>query len=360
MKYEKELPGAFQKPKAMHLGLEPRHVESSHPNNSSFEVQKRLEKFCHHSSGFLAMNRSVNHYLCNNPAGLIPYARASSKDLVVHGGVYANPSDKSQAFALFNDHAHNNGLRISGLQLQAEDAKLFASNGYIVNQFGSSYSLNIENYDLRGRRFVKIRNMISRARREGVQIESYDQQPPWLEQELNDIDKEWLGTKGALKKDYRFMVGERGGEGNKFRRLYCARVDGQVIAYVTFSPVYGDQAGWLYDLTRRRIQAPPGTIELIIWEAIQRFQSEGVSWLHLGFTPFTGLEKGHEFTQAYSPMLSKIFKFANQHGRALYPALSQESFKLKWRPTNISPEYIALPKRFIKPMWSILRLTRAV
>ena len=48
-------------------------------------------------------------------------------------------------------------------------------------------------------------------------------------------------------------------------------------------------------------------------------------------------------------------------GRAVYPAVTQESFKLKWRPQHIEPEYLAF-QRGVTPgaVWRLMRLTKAV
>ena len=53
-------------------------------------------------------------------------------------------------------------------------------------------------------------------------------------------------------------------------RLFAALDEaGTVLAYVSFSPVYGMQSGWLHDLSRRRPDAPPGVLELIVVKAIE-------------------------------------------------------------------------------------------
>ena len=43
-------------------------------------------------------------------------------------------------------------------------------SGWTVNQFGTSYSIDLSDFTLQGKKFVKTRNMIARSRREGVTI----------------------------------------------------------------------------------------------------------------------------------------------------------------------------------------------
>ena len=97
--------------------------------------------------------------------------------------------------------------------------------------------------------------------------------------------------------------------------------DRKVVAYVSYSPVFGRRPGWLYDLTRRRPDAPPGVIEHVFFEAGQRLAGDGAEWMHLGLTPFVGLEAGHEIEDAHSRPLGRgvnVFE-----GKLTYEAVAQ-------------------------------------
>lgn len=136
------------------------------------------------------------------------------------------------------------------------------------------------------------------------------------------------------------MVGERAGRGAAERRVFVARHEGETIAYVTYSPVWGPRPGWLYDLTRRRPDSPPGTVELIFHTALERLQEEGVRWLHLGLTPYVGFAHENEIP-GYNRVAHTIMEQMGKRAGFLYPALTQLDFKLKWAPHIVEPEYIA-------------------
>ncbi len=170
----------------------------------------------------------------------------------------------------------------------------------------------------------------------------------------------WLRAKGRLARRLVFMVGERGGRGHGHRRLFLATQHDGIIAYVTFSPVYGARQGWLYDLTRRSYQAPPGTIEAIISRAITIFTAEGCQWLHFGFTPCTDLQPELEFP-GHSAAMRLFIEFLAKHGDHLYPARSQVDFKRKWQPQIVEPEYIAFDGRADPAaIFRLLHLVRAL
>ncbi len=160
--------------------------------------------------------------------------------------------------------------------------------GYTVNQVGASYAVDLAAFTLRGSRFVRLRNKISRATRSGLVVHRGAARrtgPP----SMAALDAEWLRGKGKHAKPLEFLVGEYGGPVQHARRLFAGTIDGELAGYISYSPAYGSRPGWLHDLSRRRPTGPPGVMEAINAAAIEAFRAEGVPWLHFGFTPFTGL-----------------------------------------------------------------------
>jgi lysylphosphatidylglycerol synthetase-like protein (DUF2156 family) len=179
--------------------------------------------------------------------------------------------------------------------------------------------------------------------------------------QLDEIDRLWLRSKGRHVKELRLMVGQRGGPAQPSRRLFAALDEaGSVLAYVSFSPVYGTRSGWLHDLSRRRPDAPPGVLELIVVTAVETFQAERAPYLHFGFTPFTNLSPEHEVAGA-SRVTARILRFLATHGSAIYPAAAQLAYKEKWGLNLVQPEYIAFQGGIsLRRVWSLLRATNAV
>lgn len=311
-----------------------------------------LKRHADHSSAFLAMNDDTSHFVSGDGDGLVSYASRLSGHAVQFGGLYTAPDRRR---ALLEQFSRTVGSRsVVAVQVLEEDRALYEDAGFTTERLGSSYSCPLEGYGLGGRKFVKTRNMISRGRREDVTVhEVRDDSEPRLAAELRAIDGEWLAGKGPLTREYRHMVGQRGGRGAAERRVFLAVHRGQVVAYVSFSPVFGRRQGWLYDLTRRRGSAPPGTIELVMWTAIQQFQEEGAGWLHLGFTPFAGLPSNG--TGALAGLLRQL----RQRGDVVYPSASQERFKRKWRPEVVEPEHVAFSRLAPVPVLHLLRVIRA-
>ena len=299
----------------------------------------RLRRHADHSSAFLAFNRDVEHFMARGCDGLVAYRPAGRRHAIQLCGPFSEPDDRAATLDEFLAWVGGEGRRLTAVQLRAEDVSAYVERGFQVNQLGSSYGIELDRFGLRGTRFMRVRNKISRARRAGVTVTELADEG--RSPELDEIDAAWLRSKGRHVHELAFLVGERGGRGAPLRRIFMAVQRGRPLGYITYSPVFGARPGWLYDLTRRRADAPPGTIELLFVTALERIRDEGVAWLHLGLTPFAGLEERHAPGDAESRAMARVFKLLRERGEAVYPSASQEAFKLKWGPTLVEPEYIA-------------------
>jgi len=168
-------------------------------------------------------------------------------------------------------------------------------------------------------------------------------QPDWHERML-ELDAKWLHSKEKHAKPLEFLVGEYGGPVQHERRLFIGQLGGELVGYISYSPVYGSRSGWLHDLSRRLPDGPPGIMEAINKAAIQTFQAEGAAWLHFGFTPFTGLDPAHEVTTSSRWFRWLVGQLAKR-GAAVYPARTQLAYKQKWAPHAVLPEYVAFSRK---------------
>jgi lysylphosphatidylglycerol synthetase-like protein (DUF2156 family) len=317
-----------------------------------------LARRAENPSAFLALNDQTCHFTVDGVDGVIAYRLAGRRAIVQFGGVFADPADQGTLLAAFLEFARVQRRKVVTVQLMRQDAELYATCGFTVNQFGADYARELCSFSLRGKKHMQLRNKVSRARRAGVAVVEADING--LGPQLDEVDRLWLRSKGRHVKELKLMVGQRSGPGQPSRRLFAA-LDGagSVLAYVSFSPVYGTLSGWLHDLSRRRPDAPPGALELIVVTAIETFQAEGALHLHFGFTPFTGLSAEHEVAGA-SQVVTRILRFLAKHGSAIYPSASQLAYKEKWGLDRVQPEYIAFQGGIsLRRVWSLLRVTNA-
>ncbi|TMU98602.1 DUF2156 domain-containing protein [Streptomyces sp. DASNCL29] len=288
-------------------------------------------------SAFLALNTGNSAFTAPGVEGVVVHRRAG-RYVVQFGGPFAPADAYDDLLDLFQAYARERGLRWVGVQLQRSDAEAHARRGLTVNQIGASWAIELENFTLRGTRFMQLRNKISRAMRNGLRVEEVDAEN-WYDA-LRAIDRPWLNSKGDGSRPLEFLVGEYGGPAQKHRRLFMGFIGDQPVGYISYSPVFGSRAGWMHDLSRRVPGGSPGIMEAINAHAVDVFRGEGADWLHFGFTPFTGLAPVNEL-----PGHSMAFRWFMQYlwaeGAAVYPAQTQLAYKEKWAPTTAIPEYVA-------------------
>ncbi|WP_413760384.1 phosphatidylglycerol lysyltransferase domain-containing protein [Streptomyces sp. MMBL 11-3] len=334
-----------------------RSVEPSATTRGKLEtVLEVIREHGDNASAFLAANEG-NAYFEGGAGGFAAY-RPAGRYLVQFGGVFAPPQERRALVREFRAYARAKRRRIVGIQLQRADAELYASEGFTVNQVGASYSVHLPEFTLRGTRFMKLRNKISRAGRSGLVVRELPHQE--VRERIGEIDRLWLRSKGRHVKEIEFLVGQVGGPLQHHRRLFVGFLDERPVAYISYSPAHGSRPGWLHDLSRRLPDTIPGAMEAVNAAAVEAFAKEGAPWLHFGFTPFTGLDPARELP-GHSPLTARFIRLLAERGGSVYPAATQLAYKEKWGPHLVQPEYLAFEGR-ARPgaVWQVLRVTKSV
>jgi lysylphosphatidylglycerol synthetase-like protein (DUF2156 family) len=288
-------------------------------------------------SAFLAMSEGNSYFTLPGRPGLVVYRR-TGRYLVQFAGPFAPEESYGDLVAGFTRFAAGQGREVVAVQLQEYDAVRYADLGFSPAQIGASYAVDLDRFTLAGTRYMRLRNKISRALRNGLTVTEVDYDE-WAGQ-VGEIDRMWLPLKGEGAKQLEFLVGQCGGPAQRHRRLFAGLIDGRMAGYILYSPVYGSRPGWMHDLSRRRPDLSPGIMEAINKTALETFRDEGERWLHFGFTPFTGLDDKWELPGA-SPAFRWFMRYLWEHGEAVYPAKTQLDYKEKWTQHLVVPEYAA-------------------
>ncbi len=325
-------------------------------------AHRSAETWIDHPSGWLALTPKNRRFTLANTPGMIAY-RERGRHLVIFGGVHAPPPARRALLGAFIVAAQHRRRRVIAVQLRAEQARLFADCGFCVNRLGSSYTLSLLDYSLKGSRRMKLRQKVRRARRAGLQVFELGVElarDAQAYQQLCAISSRWLAAKG--KKELDFMIGQLGCLEETRRRVFVVgprRQPDSWQGFITYVPAWGTRPGYLHDLTRRLPDAPPGAMELCNHVAIERLRADGCAHLHFGFTPFVLTPGGEELPGA-SRIARLVIRLLGRYGRAIYPAQDQVRYKRKWSPEVVEEESIAFRPLSLRGILDLLLLTRSL
>lgn len=309
-------------------------------------------------------------YLIDNPANFFFQAsenetvcfRIHKKTIISIGGFFS--ANKEKTCKDFLDFCKSEKKTPVFFHFSNDELELFKTHSFKINQLGSSYAINVDEFAPVGKKFRTIRNKVNRANKniDVLEIGKSTVDTADVVDQIKDIDNEWLKEKRKSELD--FLIGrleEIEDYPSSLRDLYLAKTKDDVVAYLQFTKTFGPFCGTSLDLSRRRNQIPYGTLELIISKVIDGLKEdpEKGKYLHFGFTPLTDLD--YDVESHYSKTFHKILQLLYKYGSSIYPAQSQVKYKKNWYPTDIIPEYIATPKRFSIPViMSFLKVTKSI
>lgn len=323
-------------------------------------LREMAQAHCDHPSVDLIFNAETEHFVDEARNGFAAYRRGGGT-LFQFGGVVARPEARGELLEAFVAFARGRGCRVFAVELRDGDVDLYHRHGFRLNQMGSSYTLRLKEFSLRGTRFMKLRNKLKQPAKHGVEVAELGREVEHgaaVREAIDEITRAWVRAKGWHVHLLEFMVGETSSIDRPGSRCFLALRGGRPIGFITYVPSFGRYRGLMHDLTRRLPDAPPGTMELINYTAMTRFQEEGVEHLNFGFTPFIGVQ---DRLGSHSRAVSRVMQLLGRHGAAVYPAAAQVAYKQKWGPSIVEPEYLAFQGRFrVTDLWRLLRMTRSV
>jgi len=153
---------------------------------------------------------------------------------------------------------------------------------YYATQFGVEITLDLQDWNLKGKKRQILRTSVNHARKEGVVIS--EECSPDRCRQLTD---EWLKTRRVRNREIGFLIRPMDMEYEGETRKFYAFLDGELIGFVFFDPVYHDNriTGYVPNISRFSTRFKPGIFYPIMVHAMEAFKQEGVQNLHLGLCP---------------------------------------------------------------------------
>lgn len=189
-------------------------------------------------------------------------------------------------------------------------------------------------------RVASLRAQIGRARNKGVTVAPLPAEGAARHPEVRRCLVEWLATRGLPP--MRFLVTPDVLAAPAGRRVFVARREGVVVAYLVATPVPA-RRGWLVEQIVRGHHAPNGVSELLIDTAMRALAAEGAPWLTLGLAPLARMTGAHapEPSAAVRLLLERLRVW----GERFYNFAGLEAFRARLHPQAWEPVYLLSHER---------------
>lgn len=318
------------------------------------KVYELVRDYGQNPMSYLALEDDKKYFFGKSVAGVIAFAVVNDV-AVVCGDMICSDEAAPVFLAEFSEFCRENRYAILFLNVTDKYADLYRLMDFQTTKYGEDACFLLSEYNLAGGRVAKVRAAINHANRVGITVEEYRPaltRDEKIEREMQEISDLWLKSKkcGELS----FMLGGMGLENPLERRFFVARDANQMIlGFVVFVP-YENQKAYLADVTRRRIDAPQGVIEKLIYDGFMALKADGVLWGNMGLVPLVNVAEGKEKTTLPEKMFEYVYENLNQ----FYDFKALHHAKEKYAPTHWVSRYIVYkPKRFTLQMaYAIVRV----
>ncbi len=267
------------------------------------ENDQRLEdikRFGTKAMAYSALQDGVNAFRHPQFQGFIAYSTVWGVDYVLSDPITAQ-EDMLKATILFLERSP----KAVFCQISSQYATLLSFMKFRINAFGIENIIHLPDFTVKWNNRKCLKSYLSKLGKQGYSVLEYEADI----NNINAINEEWLNKK-YNKKELRFMARPFIGIGERDVRYFYLVQNKRLIGFCTFDPIYskdGEGKVQSYTLQHLRVanDAPLGSQDFLILNAIFRFQEQGFEKISLGLAPLCQ-RSNDKFS--YSQFAEDIFK----------------------------------------------------
>jgi phosphatidylglycerol lysyltransferase len=318
-----------------------KRIQSTHSGIVPHRLEP-LKQYGDKSLSYYSIFNSCTAFRLADCEGFLPYVVSDNTAVMLGDPVSNNGSALIDGFI---SRCRSQNQNPAAIQITHSSAEMFNRHGFIVNKFGIETWIDLTRYDpaMSGKAYAKFRLWRNNSMAHGLTVEEKGLSGVNLG-EVQGISENWLKKKknhfelGVLLRKMRLVE-------EPFVRRFFACLNGKIIGYVFFDPVFLHQRiiGYAVDIQRYHSDGSPsngrihGAVPYMIIQAMARFKSEGVKWLSLGLSPLDKLDD-NPFRE--SPDLKRLFTQLYQENQ-LYAFQGIAQHKRQYPSGVIVPVYFA-------------------
>jgi phosphatidylglycerol lysyltransferase len=264
------------------------------------------------------------------------------------GDPLARIEDMAELARQFAAFAKRKGRAVAFVPTSAEFARLVTPGDFTAVKVGAAPYFDLQTWNPRGDRAKKIRAGVNQAHRAGVAVEMIsDGVDETLKKETAQLCLHWLSSRRAPT-TFGWLVALDPFLHHEHKKYLAARVNGKLVGFLAASPIPA-RKGWYLEDVLREPDAPRGTADLLVVEALTKLREEGATLATLGTSPLA--TDGPDDVPTEHPMSAHVLDLASRHLGSFYNFEGLRRFKGKFVPSWWESEYalgqrgVAMPPR---------------
>ena len=273
------------------------------------------------------------------------------------GDPLASEEDSIELARLFMAAAKSQGRVAAFVPVTARFARQAASLGLGAVKVGAAPYFDLQTWAPRGDRAKRMRAGVNQARRAGVSVEEVAADAS-LRDETEKLCRRWLDTRrAAVSFGWLFLLDPFQHAAHK--KFFAARDrSGALAGFLAASPIPA-RGGWYLEDVLRHPEAPAGTADLLVFEALARLAASGAKMATLGTSPLAH-EGEVDVPAGDFPLVERALGLASKRLGAFYNFEGLRRFKSKFVPTHWESEYVLGPHGRTMPPRVAYAVVRAI
>jgi phosphatidylglycerol lysyltransferase len=237
-------------------------------------------------------------------------------------------------------------------------AQAAVSSGMSAVKVGAAPYFDLQQWSPRGDRAKKMRSGINQAHRAGISVETIGTVEEKIRIETAALCRSWLQTRRAAT-NFGWLFVLDPFQHTETKRFFAARdQQGRLVGFLAASPI-PERDGWYLEDILRLPDAPSGTADLLVVEALTRLAADGAKLATLGTSPLA--KDGADVVATGSHPLSELMlPRAAARLERFYNFEGLRRFKSKFVPSWWESEYVLVPRGVMVPPRVTYAIIRAV
>lgn len=293
-----------------------------------------LKKYGKNTLSHLTLSNSLSIFV-GDWEGYIAYKNIF-KCAIVLGNPIVNSVSLEKALRDLKNWAKSKKLSVFIFVCSDNGCEFYKKQGFKRVCWGHEAIINLNEFNIKGRKKSNIRNNINYAVKNKLIIDEYryiSNRNKFIEKEIQRISKEWCQIKKIIEPA--FLIGKIDFENNYGSRYFICKYNNKIVGFLKYCPIFGKNGIYL-DLGKRCINSPRGTIDYLIIKSFEILRNEGIEKVHFGPSPYSFLSP--DITK-YSRISEKLFILFRPLFELIYPVKSEFFIKDRYA-TSWEPSYI--------------------